>query len=490
MQGKVPPEETKSSRDYVHVDVREGWLDVQVSPAGARHRFANNSRGIGQLINLCRQLGVSKINMKSTDECGARARHALTVAGLSVTGSNSLRARMFADARGVGKAWPAPAPMMAIALSLAGLAAWQWDRVGRTLASATETTKELSFDTKQKFESAPGALASFLKDVFGRLEASNRSDKGEERDLSVARGKIGEVQLSQGDRAAALQSSRESLDIFKALSAAVPGDKSRRGDLLVGEDGRGDIQLAPAGRAAAPQTNRDSLALAKASSAAAPGDDGRRRDLAIAYEKLGDVRLAQGELATALQFYRDSFAVVQALSVAAPGDNGRRRDLAIAYEKLGDVRLAQGELATALQFYRDSFAVVQALSVAAPGDNGRRRDLAIAYEKLGDVRLAQGELATASQFYRDSFAVVQALSVAAPGDDGPRRDMIVICMKLSVAEPPNARDYLSKAQAIAKKLADKDRLTSSDRAWAAEIDKRLMTFGDAANVASPGKPNR
>ncbi len=116
--------------------------------------------------------------------------------------------------------------------------------------------------------------------------------------------------------------------------------------------------------------------------------------------------------------------------------------------------------------------------------------MAVAYEKLGDVQLAQGELATASQFYRDSFAVVQALSVADPGDDGRRRDMIVICMKLSVAEPPNTRDYLSKAQAIVKELADKGRLTSSDRAWAAEIDKRFTTFGDAANVASPGKPNR
>lgn len=536
MRGKVPPKETKPSPDYVHVDVHETWLDVHVSPSGAHHRFGNNSRGVARLVNLCRQLGVSKINVKSTGEHGAKARHALTVAGLSVTASNPLRSRMFADARRAGKMWRGAAISLsvAVALSLVGLAAWRWDRGERT---ATETTKEQSLDATQKLVAAPRALASYLKDILGPLVTSNNSDKGEERDLSVAHGKIGGLQPSQGDRAAALQSSRESFDIFKALSAADPGDKSLRRDSSASDETQADVPLAQANPAAALQAHRDRLALATSLSTADPGDIGRRRDLALAQQKLGDVQVSQGDLAAALQSYRDSFAVTRALLAADPGDSEQRRDLAVAYEKLGDVALARGELATALQSYRDSLAVnqalsaadpadmgrrrdlalayerlgdvqaaqgdsaalqsyrrsfdiIKALSAADPGDIGRRRDLAVVYEKLGDVPLVEGDLTAAAQSYRDSLAVSKALSAAYPGDDGGRRDMIAIYMKLSVAEPSNARDYVSNAQAIVRELTDKGRLTSSDRAWVAEIDKRFKALGPSADVASPGRPNK
>jgi hypothetical protein len=116
--------------------------------------------------------------------------------------------------------------------------------------------------------------------------------------------------------------------------------------------------------------------------------------------------------------------------------------------------------------------------------------LAIAHEKLGDVQLAQGDMAAAPRSYRDSFEILEALSAADPGDAGRRRDIIAICLKLSIAEPPNARDYLLKAQAVLKELTDSGRLTSSDRAWATEIERRLKGPGAAAVVGSPGEQKR
>jgi hypothetical protein len=142
-----------------------------------------------------------------------------------------------------------------------------------------------------------------------------------------------------------------------------------------------------------------------------------------------------------------------------------------------------------MQSYRDSFAHNKLLSAADPGDAGLRRDLAVAHEKLGDAQLAQGDPAAALQSDQDSFEIFKALSAADPGDAGRRRDMIAICLKLSVAEPPNARDYLLKAQAVLKELADSGRLTSSDRAFAAEIGRRLKG-PDAAAVGSAGEQKR
>ncbi len=99
-------------------------------------------------------------------------------------------------------------------------------------------------------------------------------------------------------------------------------------------------------------------------------------------------------------------------------------------------------------------------------------------------------MAAAPRSYRDSFEILEALSAADPGDAGRRRDMIAICLKLSIAEPPNARDYLLKAQAVLKELADGGRLTLSDRAWAAEIERRLKGSGAAAVVGPPGEQKR
>jgi transposase len=127
MRGKAPSNKNRSSQDYVHVDVRENWLETHVSPGDAFYRFANDSRGIAQLINLCRQRGVNKLYMKAAGEHGARARQALTAAGLSVTAANPLRARIFADAgrsRNTRRAAAISLISVTIALGLAGLSAW------------------------------------------------------------------------------------------------------------------------------------------------------------------------------------------------------------------------------------------------------------------------------------------------------------------------------------------------------------------------------
>jgi tetratricopeptide (TPR) repeat protein len=538
MLGKAPSNENRSSQDYVQVDVCENWLETHVSPGDAFYRFANDSRGIAQLIDLCRQRGVNKINIKATGQHGARARHALTIAGLSVTAANPLRARIFGDpgrSRNARRMAAISFVSVTIALGLAGLSAWQWSRAEQTLESANETTKGWMSDATQKLESAPGAIASFLAEIAGTLVGSNRGDKAEQpdvtasragdarlsaddraavmqshgdslaiikalsdanpsdggprRDLSIAHEKLGQAQPAQVDAAAELQSFRDSMAASKALSDANPGDKSRRRELAVAHEKLGDVQLAQGDLAAAMQSYRDSFALNKILSAADPGDAALRRDLAVAHEKLGEVQLARGDPAAALQSFRDDLGLIKALADAEPADAGRRRDLAIAYEKLGDAQLAQGDLAAAPRSYGESLKLIKALSDADPGDAGRRRDLAVAYEKLGDVQLAQGDMAAAPRSYRDSFKILEALSAADRGDAGRRRDIIAICLKLSVAEPPNARDHLLKAQAIVKELTASDRLTSSDRAWSAEIERRLKGVGAAA-VGSAGEQKR
>jgi len=441
MRGKAPSDENKSSQDFVHVDVCENWLETHVSPGGAFYRFANDSRGIAQLINLCRQRGVSKIYMKAAGEHGARARHALTVAGLSVTAANPLRARIFGDAgrsRNARRVATISLVGASIALGLAGLSALQWSRAEQTVESASETTKGWMSDATRKLEGAPGAIASFLAEIAGSLVGSDRGDKADQRDVTASArpgdARPGELRLSAGDRAAVLQSHGDSLAIIKALPPANPGDGGRRRDLSLAHEKPGQAQRAQADAAAELQSFRDSIAASKALSDANPADKSRRRELAAAHEKLGDVALAQGDLAAAMQSYRDSFTLNKLLSAADPGDAGLRRDLAVAHEKLGDAQLAQGDPAATLQSDQDSFEIFKALSAADPGDAGRRRDLSVIHEKLGQVQLARGDHRAALQSFRDGVAFAKALADAEPGDAGRRRDLAVAYEKLGDAQ--------------------------------------------------------
>ena len=128
-----------------------------------------------------------------------------------------------------------------------------------------------------------------------------RATLSAQRDLSVSYIKVGDVQVAQGDLAAALKSYRNSLAIRDRLAKADPGNA-----------------------------------------------DGQR-DLSVAYERVGDVQVAQGDVAGALKSYRDSLAIFEPLAKSDPSNAGWQRDLSVLYERVGDVQVAQGDLAGALE---------------------------------------------------------------------------------------------------------------------------------------------
>ena len=97
-----------------------------------------------------------------------------------------------------------------------------------------------------------------------RLAASDRSNSGWQRDLSVSYNSIGDVLVAQGKLDEALKSYRDSLAIIERLAAS---DRS----------------------------NTD-----------------WQRDLVVSYNSIGDMLVAQGKLDEALKSYRDSLAIRRA----------------------------------------------------------------------------------------------------------------------------------------------------------------------------------
>ena len=105
-----------------------------------------------------------------------------------------------------------------------------------------------------------GSLDEAAKAFRNAAEAAQR--QGDERGLSVAFIKIGDVQMAQGNLAGALN---------------------------------------------------DSLAIAERLSKSVPGNAVWQRDLSVAFNKVGDVQVYQGDLSGALKSYHDGLAIFDRL---------------------------------------------------------------------------------------------------------------------------------------------------------------------------------
>jgi tetratricopeptide (TPR) repeat protein len=113
-----------------------------------------------------------------------------------------------------------------------------------------------------------GLLAKAEKAFFAALKSAVAS--GDDRGLAISHERVGDVQVAQGDLAAALRSYRASHGIFEHLAKADPGNA------------------------------------------------GWQRDLAVSHNKIGDVQRAQGYLAVALRSYQASLAIKERLAKADP----------------------------------------------------------------------------------------------------------------------------------------------------------------------------
>ena len=187
-----------------------------------------------------------------------------------------------------------------------------------------------------------------------------------------------------------------------ALQAALANGDAR--DLSVSHNKLGDVQVAQGNLAAALTSFQASLAIAERLAKADPGNAGWQRDLSVSHDRLGDVQVAQGKLAEALTAYRDSLAIASVWPRRTPATPDGSAISRSSYDKLGDVLVAQGKLPEALTAYRDSLAIRERLAKADPGNAGWQRDLSVSHDKVGDVQVAQGNLAAALTAY-DSLAV-------------------------------------------------------------------------------------
>jgi tetratricopeptide (TPR) repeat protein len=323
-----------------------------------------------------------------------------------------------------------------------------------------------------------GSLAEAEKAFVGARDAAVRG--GDNRDLSVADNKIGDVQVARGDLAGALKSYRKSLAIRDQLAQSDPGNASWQRDLSVAYNKIGDVQVEQGNLAGALSSYNDCLAIFDQLTKSDPANAGWQRDLSVAYTRIGDVQVAQDDLAGALKSYSDSLAIFDRLAKSDPRNADWQYNLGISSERIGDVQIAQGNLAGALKSYRAKFGIIDRLAKSDPRNAGWQRDLSVSYEKIGDVQLAQGNLASALISYRQSLAIMEPLTSSDSANAGWQRHISVSHTKIGDVQVAQG-DLAGGLKSYRDSLAIADRLAQSDpnnAGWRRDLSVSYSKVGD------------
>ena len=303
----------------------------------------------------------------------------------------------------------------------------RWRRLGR-LAYQTDTELALkAYERLDDLHTLQTWDAIYLSRLYARSgnlnsaaavvrEALREAGGKVDRDRMVLLSQLGNVQRAQGDLAAALESYRSGLAIAEKLAASDPSNTGWQRDLSVSHERIGDVRQSQGDLAAALESYRSGLAIAEKLAASDPSNTGWQRDLSVSHNKIGDVQRAQGDLAAALESYRSGMAIREKLAASDPSNTGWQRDLSVSHNKIGDVQQAQGDLAAALESYRSGLAIAEKLAASDPSNTGWQRDLSVSHGKIGDVLGQMGDIASAILAYEKSFPIAQSLADRFPNN--------------------------------------------------------------------------
>ena len=157
----------------------------------------------------------------------------------------------------------------------------------------------------------------------------------------------------------------------------------------------GDILLTAGNTATALELFRISINFVARLAAADPGNAEWQRDLSVSHERVGDVLRAQGELPRALDAYRAAMDITARLAAADPGNAQWQRDLSFIHERIGIVLRAQGDLPGALAAYRAGLLIDERLAREAPDNAQVQRDLFVSLREVARLSASTGDCAIA-----------------------------------------------------------------------------------------------
>jgi len=246
--------------------------------------------------------------------------------------------------------------------------------------------------------------------------------------LSVSNEKLGDFELTRGNRAGALEAYHASLDVMAPIRDKYPSN----------------IEL--------------------------------QRFAARTHEKIGLVLRDQGKLLEAMNAFHDSLAIRERLALEPTNS-----DLTDWISIVPNVLLTYGNLPEALEAFRNSLRVADSLVKIDPANANWQRDLSRSYEGAGAVLQAQGNLPEALQAYRKRHTIAERMATTIPSDTWWRWDLSVSFGALArvhsrTGQLHEARESLASGRAILARLVSEHSDDANWEQWKQELawfDKQI-----------------
>jgi uncharacterized caspase-like protein len=267
--------------------------------------------------------------------------------------------------------------------------------------------------------------------------ALNPEDLTRQADLGNAWQKISDIKSAMGDATGARQALQAALDIRLATAAADPGPRYLR-DSAVSLAAMAELNLAEGDAAAAEPLIADAVQRQTQLAGAAPGDSFALRDLSIAQNIHASALMQLGRNSEAVTVAKAALETTDRLLQLAPEVPDHIHDRLVTLNRLGDAQAALGDNSGAIASFKGMVEQGNKLLDIDPYSTGWANDLGLALERLGNVQLATGDVAAALKSHQDALALRDWLVNQDPSNPGWYRNLAL--SQASVAEALSARD--------------------------------------------------
>jgi serine/threonine-protein kinase len=300
---------------------------------------------------------------------------------------------------------------------------------------------------------------------------------------------IGDVRVSRGNLAEALDAYRQSLAGAAALVTRDPANGEWQKALGASHFGVGLIFWRQNELKEAQREFQVYLAIAQELAARNPNDPEWQMEVAYAHSNIGSIQQAQGHLEEARDAFAFSLEVRQRLMAAGPADDGKLLDLSNAYNKLGSAEEALGDLASALHHYEADLEIKRRLVEDQPANTLYQQLLATAHHFLGIFLESADDLDAAADHFRTAERIAERLVDFDPTNLRWRRDLAIHRSRLAQALQLQGRVSEAREEADAAVAQLEDLVTQDpiDYRW-----RRDLALGrlQAAEVRLAGKQPR
>lgn len=227
------------------------------------------------------------------------------------------------------------------------------------------------------------ALIGEAVPLFDNVLATSEGLEFRYLNASVARNRLVEVMLAQGDGAAALPVAEQSVRLMEDLLLIRPqGDLIYIADMVVALQRLGDSQLMSDQADAADATFTRMVEAAALHAAGEPYSVLAEGNHAFALERLGDRKMAREDYAAARELFARAVGVRRWLAGQLAGSPWELRSLAVSLQKLADSHYFAGEQDPGRPIEEEALVLLRQVMAALPGDPWAVIDVVVGLDRV------------------------------------------------------------------------------------------------------------